>query len=105
MILGSLPPGSWLMEEIFCFNQREHVTPASHGEGTQSSSHSFTWVGLDQGRPQSGPDLLLYKRCETVMFEKFALLGGKLRKNVQSSPSTPPSPRANEICKLLLGGV
>lgn len=62
------------------------MTPASHGEGTQSSSHSFTWVGLDQGRPKSGPDLLLYKRCETVMFEQFALLEGQLRKNVHPHP-------------------
>lgn len=52
---------------------KEHVTPVSHGVGIQSCSQSFTWVGLDPGTPQSGPDLPLYKHFETVVFEKFAL--------------------------------
>lgn len=76
MILSGLPAARFrhnglmvVVFPFFYFNQKEHVTPASHGEGTQSSSHSFSWVGLDQGRPKSGPDLLLYKSCETVMFE------------------------------------
>lgn len=58
---------------MFLLESKEHVTPVSHGEGSQS----FTWVGLDQWRPQSGSDLLLHKPFEPVVFEKFVFVRGK----------------------------
>lgn len=66
---------------MFSSVPKEHTTPVRRGEGIEFCSQNLeTWVGLDQWRPQSVSDLLLYKHFETVVFEKFALWGEKIGK-------------------------
>lgn len=62
---------------------------------------SELYLGLDQWRPQSGSDLPLHKRFETVVFEKFALQGKNAKENKITNKRVVP--KANVVCKQFSG--